>query len=370
MKISRGDVSALLVLSPEDLELPEDWELLGDIMEGLYPMTKLVQESIGVVSKCSSADCSSRVVGVYVQGSANLECNLFVPDCTPVVAFSSDSLENGALVPFDGMVPSELGEPSNLGLLQSGVGSSKWAGSAPDLLIEERDDSPSPCSLGADNGMICSPLSQGCHFNHMNVVSNFLPMPSLSDMCKNAILGSKDEGLIKYCDNGYLDPNTLSRDGDKQFVVFDNQLLGNEGDVIVWTELAADRVPLQETGVDADLVTPKNLRIGAPGPGMGVLERDEEMLSDWVLNKLGEFDPFLGLSYKGFEEEILGLFKRIVMKRELGTREGGSELVVCKKLRSELKKLECNVNYERNDGGSSAGGPRKGKGIVRCAHGS
>lgn len=77
---------------------------------------------------------------------------------------------------------------------------------------------------------------------------------------------------------------------------------------------------------------------------MGVMERNDEVLDDWVFNKLGEVGSFLGLPYEGFEEEILRLFRRIVLTKEKGASGGESNLVLCKRLKNELKKLECNVN--------------------------
>lgn len=62
---------------------------------------------------------------------------------------------------------------------------------------------------------------------------------------------------------------------------------------------------------------------------------------------------------RGFEKEVLGLFKRIVLKRDRNTSEGVVSSALCRRLKNELKKLECNVNYNR-----SAGGTRKGKGIA------
>lgn len=48
---------------------------------------------------------------------------------------------------------------------------------------------------------------------------------------------------------------------------------------------------------------------------MGVAERNGEILSNWMMNKLGEFCSFLGLTYKGFEEEVLSLFRKIERRR-------------------------------------------------------
>lgn len=122
--------------------------------------------------------------------------------------------------------------------------------------------------------------------------------------------------------------------------------------------------------VESELDTSEHCRIKDLYSCMGVVERDKEMLLEWVLNKLAKFGPFLGLSYKGFEEEILVLLKRIVMKRDRDASGGTSNSALMKRLRNELKKLEFNVNYDRQDGSSSVGGSRKGKGFLRSVHGS
>lgn len=134
-------------------------------------------------------------------------------------------------------------------------------------------------------------------------------------------------------------------------VVFDSHRPVVKGEMVVWTESDSDLLLLREGGLESDLVTPDYDRIKGPFSGMGVLERGEEMLSEWVFIKLGEFSSFLGLSYEGFEEEILGLFKRIVMKRGRNTSEGVANSVLCRKLKNELKKLECDVNYDQINGG-------------------
>lgn len=72
-----------------------------------------------------------------------------------------------------------------------------------------------------------------------------------------------------------------------------------------------------------EIGTPEHLRLKDSSHRMGVVERNEEKLADWMLNKLGEFVPFLGLSYEDFKEEILGLFRKIVMKRERSSNWGG-----------------------------------------------
>lgn len=113
-----------------------------------------------------------------------------------------------------------------------------------------------------------------------------------------------------------------------------------------------------------DTPSHEQLRIKANFSSMGVVERDEKMLSEWVVNKLGDFGPFLGLSYEGFEDEILGLFTRVVLSRDKGRSGGDSNLVLCKRLENELKKLECKVNYDRKEGRSSARG--LGKERVLC----
>lgn len=88
----------------------------------------------------------------------------------------------------------------------------------------------------------------------------------------------------------------------------------------------------------------------------GVLERDEEAVSNWVFHKLVEFDQFLGLLYEGFEAEIMELFKSIELRRKLNAGQEGSRTDGGKCPIKELKKLESNINYDRNEGGLSEGG--------------
>lgn len=93
-----------------------------------------------------------------------------------------------------------------------------------------------------------------------------------------------------------------------------------------------------------------------------ITERDEECVLDWVLHKLMEFGPFLGLSYEGFEVEIMELFKSIEHRRRYEEREVDLRSTSGKRLINELKKLESSVN--RKGGGLSQGCVCRGKGIV------
>lgn len=52
-------------------------------------------------------------------------------------------------------------------------------------------------------------------------------------------------------------------------------------------------------GVESNSVTPEHHRIKHSFLGIGVVERDKELLLEWIFNKMYEFSPFLGLSYEG-----------------------------------------------------------------------
>lgn len=73
----------------------------------------------------------------------------------------------------------------------------------------------------------------------------------------------------------------------------------------------------------------------------------------------------MGLSYEGFEQEVMSLFKTIE-KRRMALDVVESKLVECKRFKNELKKLESSINYDRKMEGTSVGGMRKGKGISKC----
>lgn len=96
------------------------------------------------------------------------------------------------------------------------------------------------------------------------------------------------------------------------------------------------------------------------------MERNEEALSAWVMNKLKHFGPFLRLSFEGFEEEMVELFRRIEKNSKEVKGEDPIEDVQEKGLRSKLNKLESSVNYDRREGTRNVEGSNKGKGIVLC----
>lgn len=77
-------------------------------------------------------------------------------------------------------------------------------------------------------------------------------------------------------------------------------------------------------------------------------ERNEEIFSEWLVNKLSDFGPFLGMSYEGFKDEVIGLFRWIEFQRRgRGSHGRGPDSVIDKKLRMKLKRLESRVNYEK-----------------------
>lgn len=96
----------------------------------------------------------------------------------------------------------------------------------------------------------------------------------------------------------------------------------------------------------------------------GVEDHNNEILSNWVFTKLREFGPFLGLSYEGCEKEIVDLFRFIERQSRKGMGDGESMSMMNKRLKSELKRLESSVNYDRKAVTAGKEGTRKGKGVV------
>lgn len=78
----------------------------------------------------------------------------------------------------------------------------------------------------------------------------------------------------------------------------------------------------------------------------GVNKRDEDCISEWVLQKVKEFDPFFGMSYEGFENEAFELFKAIESRRRKEVCVSNQASGGSKRLINELKKLESSVNYD------------------------
>lgn len=95
----------------------------------------------------------------------------------------------------------------------------------------------------------------------------------------------------------------------------------------------------------------------------GVRVKDEKCVSEWVLNKMEEFGPFLGMSFDGLENETIELFKRIELRRSCGLLGVECWSLVSKRLKIELTKLENSVNYEKKVGWLSEGCLRRGKAI-------
>lgn len=95
-----------------------------------------------------------------------------------------------------------------------------------------------------------------------------------------------------------------------------------------------------------------------------VWERVEGCILEWVLHKLEDFGPFLGLSYEGFEVEIIELFNSIEYCKLRNDKVDGSSLVGGKRLLKELKKLESSINYDRKVGGSKEVGESRGEEIL------
>lgn len=86
-------------------------------------------------------------------------------------------------------------------------------------------------------------------------------------------------------------------------------------------------------------------------------------VSEWVQSRVKGLSKLLGVSYEGFEDEILNLFSRIESKRrDRGVFSSRRKVVSPGSRRRELRKLEWTINYEvgeRNyaevEGGESNG---------------
>lgn len=73
----------------------------------------------------------------------------------------------------------------------------------------------------------------------------------------------------------------------------------------------------------------------------------QEEVFNWVMKRINGFSKFLGVSYDGFEDRTMQLFKGIEdrWRKDSVTKakKGGSK---AKKGARELKRLQCSVNYE------------------------
>ena len=63
--------------------------------------------------------------------------------------------------------------------------------------------------------------------------------------------------------------------------------------------------------------------------------------------RLAQFSDFLGMPTMGFEEEILALLNKWIMRKKQKNRWSGTKRVRVESSRfeRELKKLECSVNF-------------------------
>lgn len=204
-------------------------------------------------------------------------------------------------------------------------------------------------------------------------------MQPVLDLCRRARLPVRGEGFIqlKNVDKGRL--CALDRDVESSLAVFENSDPTIDEVCVVEAEplarLECGDVLVNETGdnvgQEEGIVSPKCLLFKESIFPLGVDERNGEVLSEWVINKLGDFGSFLGMSYEGFEDEVMGLFKRIEFwRRGLEFRVNGPDLVRDKRLRKELKRLESSMNYERIERTRSDGGGRKERGAIIVFHGS
>lgn len=79
---------------------------------------------------------------------------------------------------------------------------------------------------------------------------------------------------------------------------------------------------------------------------LGAREKNEELISKWILNKMEEFGKIMRMSCEGFESEIRELFYKIERGNggKMGMLAGGSG--DGKRLRSELRKSQCGMRRD------------------------
>lgn len=97
-----------------------------------------------------------------------------------------------------------------------------------------------------------------------------------------------------------------------------------------------------------------------------------EKVSTWVLSRITEVSYFLGVSFKGQENEAFALFSAI----EGSWRDSAPNCQVVTPMKHneksvrELRRLECSINYDRSADGDGWAG-RKGRGtplLLQCGY--
>lgn len=188
----------------------------------------------------------------------------------------------------------------------------------------------------------------------------------LIDERRNHVILSREGKFIQDFVSNTLDPNASNGNGGLSLSEPNNQL-AVVGEEILNVEPIAMREKDGMLGESVGLCTPERNGWGNNCRFLeGVANRNEDLLSEWVIKRLGEFGSFLGLSFEGFEKEAMDLFRRTESRRGLGDNLADLNSLVAKKLRSEFQKLENTINYEVRSGGSSEKCLRYGERILKC----
>jgi hypothetical protein len=86
-------------------------------------------------------------------------------------------------------------------------------------------------------------------------------------------------------------------------------------------------------------------------------ERDppEQVSCEWVLERVKKFCTVVGLSYDGYEEQMMELFSAIEENRKASTVFNTTEVLPKSKTKGkrELQRLECSINYDSKRGSDS-----------------
>ncbi|GLT55530.1 hypothetical protein SLA2020_286440 [Shorea laevis] len=86
-------------------------------------------------------------------------------------------------------------------------------------------------------------------------------------------------------------------------------------------------------------------------------ERDppEQASCEWVLERVKNFCTVVGLSYEGYEEQMMALFSAIERNRKVSTVTKHTEVLPKSKTKGkrELQRLECSINYDSKRGSDS-----------------
>lgn len=262
----------------------------------------------------------------------------------------------------DGSAIMMFGGSSNRGFDQARDGALE--GGCWDQCVRSLDGnaSPNPMGHGLEDAFITNGLHQVSSLEPLHLFSKFnsSALCPISDICRKAFWPGKGEGFIQLNKSDIVTPCALDGNANRRMIVFENHDPVLDEGLLVEVEPVSSLEDIDNFGVDAGYdkegeegeFTLKRLMLTDSNSLMRVTECNGEILSEWVLSKLGDFGPFLGMSYEGFEDEVMCLFRKIEFRRKgFGSQACVLDPLVDKKLRKELKKLESNLNYERKGGG-------------------